>query len=144
MEALVKYADSDSTKDPETDEEKTGKGKKNGNAKGQQHNTAGQGNNGKRKADDGSDFVANTNAQNNNQSRQGKTSAPRLGGPKFNIDAVMNQPCPKHSTPDKPATHMWKDCFIMREYRNSSFIRIIMARMVGQDPAHNGTVLEVV
>ena len=35
MAALVKYADSDSTKDPESDEEKAGKGKKNDNAKGQ-------------------------------------------------------------------------------------------------------------
>ena len=34
MAALVKYADSDSTKDPEPDDEKTGKGKKNGNTKG--------------------------------------------------------------------------------------------------------------
>ena len=31
MAALVKYADSDSTKDPASDEEKTGKGKRNGN-----------------------------------------------------------------------------------------------------------------
>ena len=63
MAALVKYADSDSTKDPESDEEKIGKGKKSGNAKGQQHNTAGQGNNGKRKqTDSSSDFMDNTNA----------------------------------------------------------------------------------
>ena len=34
MATLVKYADSDNTKDPESDDEKTGKGKKNGNAKG--------------------------------------------------------------------------------------------------------------
>ena len=33
MAALVKYANSDSTKDPESDDEKTGKGKKNGNAR---------------------------------------------------------------------------------------------------------------
>ena len=38
MAALVKYADSDSTKDPESDDEKIGKGKKNVNAKGPQHN----------------------------------------------------------------------------------------------------------
>ena len=38
MAALVKYADSDSTKDPESDDDKTGKGKKSGNTKGQQHN----------------------------------------------------------------------------------------------------------
>ena len=35
MAALVKYADSDSTKDPESDDDKTGKGKKNSNSKGQ-------------------------------------------------------------------------------------------------------------
>ena len=34
MAALVKYADSDSTKDPESDDDNTGKGKKSGNAKG--------------------------------------------------------------------------------------------------------------
>ena len=60
MAALVKYADSDSTKDPTSDDEKTGKGKKNGNGKGPQHNPANQGGN-KRKADDGMEFVANTN-----------------------------------------------------------------------------------
>ena len=59
MAALVKYADSDSTKDLVSDEEKTGKGKKNGNGKGHQHNPANQGGN-KRKADE---FVANTNAR---------------------------------------------------------------------------------
>ena len=122
MAALVKYADSDSTKDPESDEEKVGKGKKNDNTKGQ-HNTAGQGNHGKHKADNNSDFVANTNAQNNNQRLKGKASTPRFGGPKFNLEAMMNQPCPKHGTQDKPASHLWKDCFIMREYRNSSFFQ---------------------
>ena len=30
MEALIKYAKSDNTKDPNSDEEKSGKGKKNG------------------------------------------------------------------------------------------------------------------
>ena len=35
MAALVKYADSDSTKDPESDDDKTGKGKKSSNTKGQ-------------------------------------------------------------------------------------------------------------
>ena len=51
MAALVKYAYSDNTKDPESDDDKTGKGKKSGHTKGQQHNPAGHGNNGKRKAD---------------------------------------------------------------------------------------------
>src|SRR3954466_504002 len=49
--ALVQYVDFDSTKDPESDDDTTGKGKKNSNSKGQHHNTAGQGNSGKRKAD---------------------------------------------------------------------------------------------
>ena len=72
MAALVKYADSDNTKDPESEEDKPGKGKKNGNTKGQQHNSAGHGNNGKRKTDNSLDFVANTNAQDNGQCRKGK------------------------------------------------------------------------
>ena len=62
MAALVKYADSDNTKDPDSEEDKPEKGKKNGNAKGRQHNPAGHGNAGKRKADSSLDFVANTNA----------------------------------------------------------------------------------
>ena len=37
MAALVKYADSDNTKDPDSDEEKQEKGKKNAGSKGQ-HN----------------------------------------------------------------------------------------------------------
>ena len=40
MAALVKYADSSGTKDPKSDDEKPGKGKKSGNTKGQHHNPA--------------------------------------------------------------------------------------------------------
>ena len=65
MAALVKYADSDNTKDSDSEEDKSGKCKKNGNAKGQQHNPVGHGNGGKRKADISLDLVANTNAQEN-------------------------------------------------------------------------------
>ena len=116
MAALVKYADSDSTKDPESDEEKAGKGKK--NIKGQQQNTAGQGNNGKRKhMDGGSDFVANSNVQNNDRHHKGRFP-PQSTGSRSSLEAMLNEPCPKHSRPDKPATHLWKDCSIMREYRN--------------------------
>src|SRR3989337_2846733 len=35
----------------------------------------------------------------------------------------MNPPCPKHGTQEKPANHLWKDCFIMRESRNSGFFQ---------------------
>ena len=40
MAALVKYADFDGTKDPESNDEKMRKGKKSGNAKGPQQNPA--------------------------------------------------------------------------------------------------------
>ena len=43
MAALIKYADSDGTKDPESDDDKPGKGKKSGNAKGLQQNPVSQG-----------------------------------------------------------------------------------------------------
>ena len=87
MAALVKYADSDSTKDPESDDDKTGKGKKNGNSKGQQHNPAGHGNGGKRKEDSSMDFVANTNAQDKGQRRKGKPLN-RGGAPNPNPDRL--------------------------------------------------------
>ena len=60
MAALVKYANSNSTKDPESDDEKPSKGNKGDNMKGQQHNLKSQGGNGKRKDDGNIDFLANT------------------------------------------------------------------------------------
>lgn len=126
MVALVKYADSDSTKDPESDDDKTGKGKKSGSTKGQQHNPAGHGNSGKCKADNNLDFVANTNTQDNGQCRKVK-SPPCGGGSSPNpecLSYVLNQPCPKHGSREKPATHLWKDCFIMQEFRNSDFFLV--------------------
>ena len=117
MAALIKYADSDNTKDPESDDEKPGKGNKGGNTKGQQHNPAVQDGNSKRKADGNFDFVANTNAQNNIQCRKGKPPQ----GSRLNLEAMMNQPCPKHGTRDKPSGHIWRDCYIMEEFRNSNF-----------------------
>ena len=87
MAALVKYVDSDSTKDPESDDEKPEKGKKNGGTKGYQHNQVGHGNNGKRKADN-LDFVANTNMQGNAQHRKGKP--PQCGGG-MNLERLLNQ-----------------------------------------------------
>ena len=50
MAALVKYVDSDNTKDPDSDEDKLEKGKKNAGIKGH-HNQTNHGNNGKRKED---------------------------------------------------------------------------------------------
>ena len=64
MAALVKYADSDSTKDPNSDDERSGKGKKSSGMR-QQHNPASQGGNGKGKADGSLDFMANAGVRNN-------------------------------------------------------------------------------
>ena len=108
----VKYADSDGIKDPDSEDERSGKGKKSSGMKGQQYNPTNQGGNGKRKADD---FVANTATCNYNQCRKGQ-QAPRIG---FDLEAMLNQPCPKHGTDQKPATHSWKDCSIMRSFRES-------------------------
>ena len=87
MAALVKYADFDSTKDPASDDEKTGKGKRNGNGKGQQHNPMNQGGN-KRKAEGNLEFVANANAQGNNQRRKGKPG-PRSGGSGPSLESYL-------------------------------------------------------
>ena len=105
MAALVKYADSDNTKDPDSEVDKPEKGKKNGDAKGQQHNPAGHGNGGKRKADNSLDFVANTNAQKNGQRCKGKQPQ-RGGGPGNNLEHLLNQPCPKHGSKEKSTSHL--------------------------------------
>ena len=71
MAALVKYADSDSTKDPEFDNERTDKGKQNDSRKDQQHNPVNQSGK-KRKANDNPELVANIITQGNNQRHKGK------------------------------------------------------------------------
>ena len=98
MAALVKYVDSDNTKDPESDEEKPEKGKKNGGAKGQHHNQGGHGNNGKRKADS-SDLVANTNMQH----RKGKP--PQRGGG-MNLQRLLNN-LARSMEPRRPLPHIF-------------------------------------
>src|SRR3954463_11613035 len=139
MAALVKYADSDSTKDPVSDDEKAGKGKKNGNFKGQQYHS-GNGSGGKRKADGGADLVANTNVQNRGRQRRGRG---RGGGPSPNperLNILLNQPCPKHGTTEEPANHLWKDCYIMREFKNSNAFRYDHnpGGGSGSGPSHGG------
>ena len=117
MAALVKYVDSDGTKDPESDDEKPGKGKKSDNTKGHHHDPASQGANGKRKADTSLDFVGNDNTQNYNQHRKGRPT--QSGGGEVNLEVVMNQPCPRHRTKERPSKHLWKDCFIMKQFKES-------------------------
>ena len=115
MAALVKYANSGNTKDPVSDEEKTGKGKKNGNNKGHQHNPVNQGGN-KRKADE---FVDNTSTQGNNQRRKG-TSPPRSGRLGPTLEQLLNEPCPRHGNREKPTTHLSKNYTIMKAFKNSN------------------------
>ena len=64
-------------------------------------------------------ILANTNTQNNNQCRKGKP--PQFKGPKLNLEAMLNEPCLKHIFPNRPSGHLWKDCFIMKEYKSSGF-----------------------
>ena len=75
--------------------------------------------NDKRKANNILDFVANTNTQDNGQRRKGKPPQRGRGsGP--NLERLLNEPYPRHGPRERPATHLWKDCFIMREFKNSS------------------------
>ena len=69
--------------------------------------------------------MANTNAQDKGQRRKGKPPQ-HGGGPSPNPDRLsylMNQPCPKHGTKEAPANHLWKDCYIMQEFKNSNAFR---------------------
>ena len=90
----------------------------------------GHGNNGKRKADN-SDFVANTNMQR----RKGKP--PQRGGG-MNLERLLNHPCPKHGTKEVLATHLWKDCFIMKEFKNSDLFRYDQGPSGGSGPGFHG------
>jgi hypothetical protein len=74
MDVLTRYAESDNMKDPTSDDEKSGKGKKNG-GKGHQPNGNGNNNNNNHKCKNherSSDFVANTNTGFKNQGPEQK------------------------------------------------------------------------
>lgn len=111
MNALTKYAESDSTKDPGADGAPKGKGKKGNDGKGHQQGSGGNG--GKCKnSEGGSDLVTNTNAG----SKYPKRPDARKNFKPKNSDEALKGPCPKHSLPNKPATHSWEDCSIMRAF----------------------------
>ena len=65
------------------------------------------------------EFVANTNAQGNNHRRKGRPP-PRAGGSGPTLEQLLNEPCPRHGSREKPATHLWKDCAIMKAFKNSN------------------------
>ena len=52
----------------------------------------------------------------------------------MNLERLLNQPCPKHGTQEKPAMHLWKDCFIMREFKNSDLFRYDHGPFGGSGP----------
>ena len=82
------------------------------------------------------DFVANTNVQDNGQWRKGRPKN-RSGAPNPNpnrLNYLLNQPCPKHGTKEEPANHLWKDCFIMQEFKNSNNFRYDQDLAVAQGP----------
>ena len=101
-------------KDPGVDEAPDGKGKKpvQGNGgKGPQQNNGGNG--GKRKSPDGgSELVANANTGPRYQkgNNGGKNFKPK------SFEELLKGPCPKHGSKEKPTTHSWEDCRIMRAY----------------------------
>ena len=117
MDAMTKYAESDKTKDPDSDEEKSGKTKKNG-GKGHQNNNNGNGNNKRKNSEGSSDLVANTNAGYKNQRQNGNFKRQSQGFRPSNYQEALKAPCPRHSRPNRPASHSWEDCYIMQEFKN--------------------------
>ena len=76
-----------------------------------------QGGNGKRRVEGSLDFMANTGAQNYNQRHKGGPA--QAEGSNINLEVLMNQPCPKHGSREKPSKHLWKDCSIMKDFKRS-------------------------
>lgn len=128
IDVLTRYAKLDITKDPRSDDDKSGKGKKNGGSRGHQHNTLGhngnrgnQGNSGKCKhPKGGSDFVPNTNTGFKGQRRNNKSGRRYNGNKPHNFEEALKAPYPKQSLPDKPANHSWENCYIMQAFRNQA------------------------
>ena len=69
--------------------------------------------------------------QGNAQRCKGK---PLQRGGGMNLERLINQPCPKHGTKEVPATHLWKDCFIMKEFKNSDLFRYDQGPSGGSGP----------
>ena len=77
--------------------------------------------------------ITNSNVQGNMQRRRGK---PPLRGGGMNLERLLNQPRPKHGTKEAPATHLWKDCHIMRE---SDLFRYDQGPSGGSGPGFHGS-----
>lgn len=56
----------------------------------------------------------------------------------MNLEHLLNEPYPKHGMQDKPVTHLRKDCFIMREFKNSDLFRYDHGPSGGSGPGFHG------
>src|SRR6187401_1201620 len=118
MSALVKYGDSDNTKYPKSEGDKTGKASKSG--KPVPVNPVTSSFLGKRKAENSSDFVANTQAQGGLQvNPQGSTLQTGGGNPGWEQD--LDQPCLKHSGRGRIARHTIRECIPFMKAGNGRF-----------------------
>ena len=112
MNAVIKYVESDKTKDANSEEHKAGQNKNNG-GKGPQSQP-----NKHRNDHNASDLVANTNTGYQRQ-KQGGSSYRKTEGGGFrpnNFEAAMQAPCPTQSKPGRPGNHTWEQCNFMKEF----------------------------
>src|SRR4051812_3245379 len=112
MNAVIKYAESDKTKDADSEEDKADQNKKNGD-KGSQSQL-----NKCRHDQNTSDLVANTNTGYQRQKQGGSNYRKTKGGSfrRNNFEAAMQAPCPTHSKPGRSANHTWEQCNFMKEF----------------------------
>src|SRR4051812_29013584 len=113
MNVVIKYAESDKTKDADFEEDKARQNKKNGGKGSQSQNQQT-----KRQIDQtASDLVANTNAGYQRQKQGGNNYRKSGGSDHPNIfEEAMKGPCPSHSKPGRLANHSWEDCNFMKEF----------------------------
>src|SRR3954471_5125542 len=114
MNTVIRYAESDKTKDADPEEDKITQNKKN-NGKGSQS----QGQQTKRRLDQNtSDLVANTNVSSQRQKQGGNNySKPeRTFQPLVTFEEAVKRPCPMNSNPVRPASHTWEECNFMKEF----------------------------
>src|SRR4051812_37754715 len=94
MNVVIKYAESDKTKDADSEEDKVGQNKKNGGKGSQSQNQQSK----CRLDQNTSNLVANTNVGYQRQKQGGSNYRKSDGGfrPK-SFEATMKGPCPSHS-----------------------------------------------
>src|ERR1041385_4946378 len=112
MNIVIKYAESDKTKDAEPQQAKAGQNKNGGKTSQNQSQQT------KRRLDQTtSDLVAKTNVGSQTQKHGGNNYRKPEGNFRpNNFEVAMKIPCPTHSKPGRPANHTWEDCYFMKEF----------------------------